>query len=72
MGHEDGLIGAIFRKAQDKLSDPAKLTRLVSLIDKEGPWIDLKVDVKGETRACWSATPRRSNPARASTSLPAR
>ncbi len=27
LGREDGLIGAIFRKAQNKLSDPAKLTR---------------------------------------------
>ncbi|EAR23131.1 type I restriction-modification system subunit M [Nitrococcus mobilis] len=48
LGREDGLIGTIFRKAQNKLSDPAKLKRVVSLIDKEGPWIELKVDVKGE------------------------
>jgi len=48
LGREDGLIGTIFRKAQNKLSDPAKLKRVVSLIDKEGPWIGLKVDVKGE------------------------
>ncbi|MEM9591759.1 MAG: N-6 DNA methylase, partial [Pseudomonadota bacterium] len=43
-----GLIGTIFRKSQNKLSDPAKLTRVVSLIDKEGPWIGIGVDVKGE------------------------
>lgn len=43
-----GLIGTIFRKAQNKLSDPAKLKRIVSLIDKEGPWIGHSVDVKGE------------------------
>lgn len=43
-----GLIGTIFRKSQNKLSDPAKLTRVVSMIDKEGPWIGLGVDVKGE------------------------
>ena len=36
LGREDGLIGTIFRKAQNKLSDPAKLKRLVSLIDREG------------------------------------
>ncbi|WP_262386473.1 class I SAM-dependent DNA methyltransferase [Roseobacter fucihabitans] len=35
-------------KSQNKLSDPAKLTRVVSLIDKEGPWIGIGVDVKGE------------------------
>ena len=45
---EDGLIGTIFRKSQNKLSDPAKLKRIVSLIDTEGPWIGLDVDVKGE------------------------
>lgn len=43
-----GLIGTIFRKSQNKLSDPAKLTRIVSLIDNEGPWIGIGVDVKGE------------------------
>jgi type I restriction enzyme M protein len=43
-----GLIGTIFRKSQNKLSDPAKLKRVVSLIDGEGPWIGLNVDVKGE------------------------
>lgn len=48
LGGEDGLIGTIFKKAQNKLSDPAKLTRIVSLIDKEGPWVGLEVDVKGE------------------------
>ncbi|WP_284262438.1 type I restriction-modification system subunit M [Roseicyclus amphidinii] len=48
LAREDGLIGTIFRKAQNKLSDPAKLKRVVSLIDKEGPWIGLQVDVKGE------------------------
>jgi type I restriction enzyme M protein len=48
LGGEDGLIGTIFRKAQNKLSDPAKLKRVVSLIENEGPWIGLGVDVKGE------------------------
>lgn len=47
LGREDGLIGVIFRRAQNKLSDPAKLKRVVSLIDSEGPWIGLDVDVKG-------------------------
>ncbi len=60
LGSEEGLIGTIFRKAQNKLSDPAKLKRVVSLIDKEGPWVGLEVDVKERfTRACWSATLRR-------------
>ena len=48
LAKSSGLIGTIFRKSQNKLSDPAKLTRVVSLIDKEGPWIGIGVDVKGE------------------------
>lgn len=48
LAHESGLIGTIFRKSQNKLSDPAKLKRVVSLIDKGGPWVGLNVDVKGE------------------------
>jgi type I restriction enzyme M protein len=48
LAKEGGLIGTIFRKSQNKLSDPAKLKRVVSLIDTEGPWIGLQVDVKGE------------------------
>lgn len=48
LGKKGGLIGTIFHKAQNKLSDPAKLKRVVSLIDKEGPWVGLGVDVKGE------------------------
>ena len=48
LGSQDGLIGTIFRKAQNKLSDPAKLKRVVALIDKEGPWIGIGVDVKGQ------------------------
>ncbi|WP_419739932.1 type I restriction-modification system subunit M [Ruegeria sp.] len=44
----DGLIGTIFRKSMNKLTDPAKLTRVVSLIDSEGPWIGIGVDVKGD------------------------
>lgn len=43
---ETGLIGTIFRKAQNKLTDPAKLKRVVSLIDGE-VWIGMGVDVKG-------------------------
>ena len=48
LGKEEGLIGTIFKKAQNKLTDPAKLKRIVSLIDSEGPWIGIGVDVKGQ------------------------
>tara|TARA_R110002072_G_scaffold182916_2_gene339167 strand:+ start:8783 stop:10240 length:1458 start_codon:yes stop_codon:yes gene_type:complete len=47
LGKEVGLIGTLFRGAQNKLTDPAKLTRVVSLIDKE-TWLGLDVDTKGE------------------------
>ncbi len=47
LSKEKGLIGTIFRKAQNKLSDPAKLKRVVSLINDE-TWIGIGVDVKGE------------------------
>lgn len=46
LSKEKGLIGTIFRKAQNKLTDPAKLKRVVSLIDAE-TWIGIGVDVKG-------------------------
>ena len=42
-----GLIPVIFRKAQNRIQDPAKLERLVELIDGE-TWIGLDIDVKGE------------------------
>ncbi len=47
LGQGVGLIPVIFRKAQNKIQDPAKLRRLVELIDGE-TWIGLNVDVKGE------------------------
>lgn len=43
-----GLLGLIFRKAQNKIQDPAKLKRLVSdLIDKE-QWVSVGADIKGD------------------------
>lgn len=47
LADEEGILGIIFRKAQNRVQDPAKLNRLVSLIDEE-TWIGLDVDVKGE------------------------
>jgi N-6 DNA Methylase len=40
-------LGAIFLKAQNGIRDPAKLKRLVGLIDSE-TWLSLPIDVKGE------------------------
>src|SRR5687767_15559668 len=48
LGKRPGMLGIIFRKAQNKIQDPAKLRRLIAdLIDKE-QWSSLDVDVKGD------------------------
>src|SRR5512139_3375483 len=46
LGQGSGLIPVIFRKAQNKIQDPAKLQRLVELIDGE-TWIGLDIEMKG-------------------------
>lgn len=48
LGKQEGIIGVIFRKAQNRIQDPAKLKKLIAdLIDKEN-WLSLEVDVKGD------------------------
>jgi len=47
LGTEGGLLSVIFSKAQNKIQDPAKLRRLVLMIDDEN-WSGMDVDVKGE------------------------
>ncbi len=47
LGKGKGLIPTIFRKAQNRIQDPAKLRRLVELINGE-TWMGLDIDVKGE------------------------
>jgi type I restriction enzyme M protein len=48
LGTEPGMLGIIFRKAQNKIQDPAKLRRLiVDLIDRE-QWTMMSADVKGD------------------------
>ncbi len=47
LGKESGMLGVIFRKSQNKIQDPAKLKRLVELINDE-TWMGLDVDIKGE------------------------
>ena len=48
LGKQPGMLGVIFRKAQNKLQDPAKLRRLiVDLIDRE-QWSEMSADVKGD------------------------
>jgi type I restriction enzyme M protein len=48
LGQGSGMLGVVFRKAQNRIQDPAKLRRLVvDLIDRES-WLTLDADVKGE------------------------
>jgi type I restriction enzyme M protein len=48
LGRETGVIGTVFRKAQNRIQDPAKLRRLVvDLIDKE-QWSQSGTDIKGD------------------------
>jgi type I restriction enzyme M protein len=59
LGKEKGMLGVVFRKAQNKIQDPAKLRRLiVDLIDKE-QWSSLSADVKAmPTKGCFRRTRR--------------
>jgi type I restriction enzyme M protein len=47
LGKEKGMLGVIFRKAQNKIQDPSKLKRLLELINNE-TWLGMDIDVKGE------------------------
>lgn len=47
LGKGKGMLGVIFRKAQNKIQDPAKLKRLINLIDEE-TWAGIDIDVKGD------------------------
>jgi len=47
LGKSKGMLGIIFRKSQNKIQDPAKLRRLVELINDE-TWVGMDIDVKGE------------------------
>jgi len=47
LGNQGGLLSVIFSKAQNRIQDPAKLRRLVLMIDDEN-WSGMDVDVKGE------------------------
>ena len=54
LAQEKGLLGVIFRKSQNKIQDPAKLERLIKLIDGDSKdkdkilWSGMDIDVKGE------------------------
>jgi len=47
LGKEKGMLGIIFRKSQNRIQDPAKLKRLIELINGE-TWVGMDIDIKGE------------------------
>lgn len=47
LGTRKDVLGQIFTKAQNKIQDPAKLYRLIDMID-EVEWISMGADVKGD------------------------
>ncbi|BAQ68705.1 N-6 DNA methylase [Rhodovulum sulfidophilum] len=47
LGQQKGMLGQIFTKAQNKITDPAKLFRLIAMVDGT-KWIMLGADVKGD------------------------
>jgi type I restriction enzyme M protein len=47
LSKETGMLGIIFRKSQNRIQNPAKLKRLIMLINDE-TWVGLDIDVKGD------------------------
>ncbi len=48
LGREKGMLGLIFRKAQNKIQDPAKLRRLIADLIGQEEWSSMSADVKGD------------------------
>ena len=47
LGKCPGMLGQIFTKAQNKIQDPAKLYRLIDMVDSTD-WVTMSGDVKGD------------------------
>ena len=47
LGKQKGMVGQIFTKSQNKIQDPAKLYKIVQMINEE-TWVMLGADVKGD------------------------
>jgi type I restriction enzyme M protein len=47
LGKQEGLLGQIFYKAQNKIQDPAKLYKVIQMINSEN-WVMMGADVKGD------------------------
>ena len=48
LGRQPGTLGTIFRKAQNRIQDPAKLRRLVVNLINEETWTAVDADLKGD------------------------
>ena len=47
LGAKTGMLGQIFTKAQNKIQDPAKLYRLIDMVD-DTEWVTMDADIKGD------------------------
>ena len=47
LGKNKGMLGQFFTKSQNKIQDPAKLSRLIDMVD-DTDWVMLGADVKGD------------------------
>lgn len=47
LGNGKGILKEIFNKATNRISDPAKLSKIIHMID-EGNWSSMSTDVKGD------------------------
>lgn len=47
LGKEGGMLGEIFFKAQNRIQDPAKLAKVIHMINEEN-WVMMGADVKGD------------------------
>jgi type I restriction enzyme M protein len=48
LGTGDDMLGVVFRKAQNRIQDPAKLERLIKDLIGNEQWMSLDADVKGD------------------------
>lgn len=48
LGKRPGTLGTIFRKAQNRIQDPAKLRRLVVNLIEPETWTEVDADLKGD------------------------
>jgi type I restriction enzyme M protein len=47
LANEKAILGQIFTKAQNKIQDPAKLYRLIDMVD-DTEWVTMGTDIKGD------------------------